>query len=50
VFGRRETGAAVLGGQAVNYTEMYVSPARMDGLGGGGRRRGGYEAVAGEEV
>jgi palmitoyltransferase len=50
VFGRRETGAAVLGGQAVNYTEMYESPAMMDVLAGGGRWRGGYEAVAGEEV
>lgn len=48
VFGRRETGAAVLGGQPVNYTEMYESPAVMNAL--GGRRTGGYEAVAGEEV
>lgn len=50
VFGRRETGAAVLGGQAVNYTEMYESPAVMEVLGGGGRRAGGYEAVPAEEV
>lgn len=46
VFGRRETGAAVLGGVPVNYTEMYESPAMMEVL----RGRGGYEAVAGEEV
>ncbi|KAL2022525.1 hypothetical protein VTK56DRAFT_5132 [Thermocarpiscus australiensis] len=49
VFGRRETGAAVLGGQPVNYAEMYESPAVMEVL-RGGRRAGGYEAVAGEEV
>ncbi|KAK4244227.1 hypothetical protein C7999DRAFT_17487 [Corynascus novoguineensis] len=53
VFGRRETGAAVLGGQPVNYTELYEAPAVMEvlrGSGSGGRRHGGYEAVAGEEV
>ncbi|KAK4123121.1 ankyrin [Parathielavia appendiculata] len=51
VFGKRETGAAVLGGVPVNYTEMYESPAVMDVLRvGGGGRRGAYEAVAGEEV
>lgn len=49
VFGQRETGAAVLGGQRVNYTEMYESPAVMDII-GRGTRTGGYEAVAGEEV
>ncbi|KAI1491035.1 hypothetical protein F5X96DRAFT_508130 [Biscogniauxia mediterranea] len=48
VFGRRETGDAMLGGQRINYTEIYESPAAMNmGL---GRRRGGYETVAGEEV
>lgn len=51
VFGRRETGAAVLGGRPVNYTEMYESPAVTDILrGGGSSRAGGYEPVAGEEV
>jgi hypothetical protein len=50
LFGRRETGAAVLGGQPVNYTEMYESPVVSEILRTGGRRRGGYEAVAGEEV
>jgi palmitoyltransferase len=50
VFGKRVTGAAMLGGRPVNYTDMYESPAVMDILGGGGgRRAGGYEAVAGEE-
>lgn len=46
VFGQRETGAAVLGGQAVNYTEMYESPSAMEAV----RGRRGYEAVAGDEV
>ncbi|KAL2123459.1 hypothetical protein VTJ04DRAFT_3914 [Mycothermus thermophilus] len=50
VFGRRETGTAVLAGQPVNYTEMYESPVVSEILRTGGRRRGGYEAVAGEEV
>lgn len=50
VFGRRETGAAVLGGQPVNYTEMYESPSLMDITGGRGRRTGGYQPVAREEV
>ncbi|OTB07273.1 hypothetical protein M426DRAFT_54068 [Hypoxylon sp. CI-4A] len=48
IFGRRETGDAILGGEKINYTEIYESPAAMTmGL---GRRRGGYESVAGEEV
>lgn len=54
MFGRRENGTAVLGGQVVNYTDMYESPSGMEGVGGvvarGGRRAGGYEAVAGDEV
>lgn len=50
VFGRRETGAAVLAGHAVNYTEMYERPTLMEITGARGRRTGGYEAVAGEEV
>ncbi|KAL2164008.1 hypothetical protein VTH06DRAFT_3222 [Thermothelomyces fergusii] len=48
LFGRRETGAAVLGGRPVNYTELYEIPADMPSA--GGRRSGGYEAVAAEEV
>ncbi|KAI1086213.1 ankyrin [Rostrohypoxylon terebratum] len=54
VFGRRETGDAVLGGERINYTEVYESPAAMglglSGASSGGRRRGGYESVAGDEV
>ena len=28
-FGKRDTGAAILGGEAVNYTRMYEVPSRM---------------------
>ena len=51
VFGRRETGAAVLGGETINYTDMYESPRLMQmGLSRRGGTRGTYEAVAAEEV
>jgi palmitoyltransferase len=50
VFGKRETGAAVLAGQPVNWTDMYESPALMEAGRGRRGRSGGYEAVAGEEV
>ena len=43
VFGRKENGAALLGGQRVDYTSMYEVPR------GGMRYRGGYEEVAVEE-
>ncbi|KAI0128777.1 hypothetical protein BJ170DRAFT_622879 [Xylariales sp. AK1849] len=48
IFGRRETGDALLGGERVSWTDMYESPALMDVS----RRRGrdGYESVTGEEV
>ena len=51
MFGKRETGAAVLGGQSINYTDMYESPALMQlGASRRGGTRGTYEAVAGDEV
>lgn len=51
IFGRRETGDAVLNGEKINYTEVYESPAAMNlGLTAGRSRRDGYESVAGEEV
>lgn len=50
VFGRRETGDAMLGGQKINWTEMYESQALMDVTGGRRRGRSGYESVADEEV
>ncbi|KAK3369325.1 hypothetical protein B0T24DRAFT_359067 [Lasiosphaeria ovina] len=49
LLGKRETGAAILDGQPVNYTELYESPTMMDSA-PRGRRSGGYEAVADEEV
>ncbi|KAK7989767.1 NAD binding domain of 6-phosphogluconate dehydrogenase-domain-containing protein [Apiospora arundinis] len=51
MFGRRETGEAMIGGRKINWTDVYESPALMDaGLASsGGRRRGGYESVAGDE-
>lgn len=48
MFGRRENGDAMFGGERINYTEVYESPAAM-GLGLTGRRRGGYEAVTTNE-
>lgn len=49
VFGERETGSAMLGGDKVNYTDMYESPSlmRITGL---RTTRGGYEAVHNDEV
>lgn len=44
VFGRKESGVALLGGQRVDYTSMYDVPR------GGMRYRGGYEEVAGDEA
>ncbi|POR37501.1 Palmitoyltransferase AKR1 [Tolypocladium paradoxum] len=48
VFGQRENGTAVLGGDKVDYTAMYESPTlmRLTGM----RTRGGYEAVGTEDV
>lgn len=43
LFGKRESGTAVLDGHTVNYTDMYESPVMELGR---GRRRDGYEAVA----
>jgi len=48
MFGRRENGVAVLGGEPVNYTDMYESPSMMEAI-TRGRGRARYEAVAGDE-
>lgn len=51
VFGRRDNGAAIIGGQPINWTDVYETPRAMDfGSGAGRRRAGGYEAVAVDEV
>ncbi|KAJ2895785.1 hypothetical protein MKZ38_006178 [Zalerion maritima] len=47
IFGHRNSGSAIIGGEPVNYAEIYESPSAM-GL--GTTRRGGYERVAGDEV
>jgi len=31
VFGEKENGEALLGGERVNYTKLYEPPPRMDG-------------------
>lgn len=48
IFGQREAGSAVLGGEKVDYTAMYESPTLMQLT--GRRERGGYEAVGTEDV
>lgn len=46
IFGKRNNGAAVLGGEVVNYTMMYETP-RLSRLGGaGGDSAGVYQGVA----
>ncbi|KAF7560435.1 hypothetical protein G7046_g3720 [Stylonectria norvegica] len=48
VFGQRENGSAVIGGERISYTAMYESPPLMQLT--GRRGRGGYEAVGTEDV
>lgn len=46
LFGKRESGAAMLGGEVVNYHRMYEPPMRMHN----GRSEGsGYRSVANED-
>lgn len=45
VFGKRENGAAMLGGTVVDYTSMYESPRTMNAT----RRSGAYESVAADD-
>lgn len=47
VFGQRENGSAVIGGEPINYTAIYESPTLMEIS--RGRRRGEYEQVSGTE-
>lgn len=48
VFGKRENGAAALGGRVVDYTAMYETPRLGSGM--GTRRRAGGEGGAYESV
>lgn len=43
VFGKRENGNAMLGGEVINYTRMYETPVMMRM--GAGRSGGTYESV-----
>ena len=43
IFGRKDSGKALLGGEQIDYTSMYDVPK------GGMRYRGGYEAVPSAE-
>lgn len=47
-FGKRESGVGMLGGEVVNYYEMYESPMRMH-TGGRGGSGGAYYSVAGDD-
>lgn len=47
IFGKREAGSAMLGGEVVNYYRMYETPLRMRGSGGTGGS--GYMSVANED-
>jgi palmitoyltransferase ZDHHC13/17 len=49
IFGPKQNGTAVFGGDKVDYTMMYESPTLMS-LTGGRRARDGYEVVGTEEV
>lgn len=47
-FGKRESGAAMLEGQVVNYNHMYETPMRMR-AGGGAEFGGAYHSVASDD-
>lgn len=48
IFGKRENGAAMLGGDVINYTTMYETPL---GIGRRGRDAGGsYQSVAADDT
>lgn len=44
IFGNRQNGQAMLGGEVINYTKMYDSPPRMSA------RHGAYESVAEDDI
>jgi len=48
VFGKRTNGAAVLGGEIVNYTMMYETP-RLGTTRGGGDSAGAYHPVGADD-
>ena len=48
VFGKRENGAAVFGGEAINYTRMYETP-RLHMRARAADNAGQYQSVAGDD-
>lgn len=50
VFGKRENGASLLGGQPVDYTAMYETPRMSTRRRAGGGEAGAYESVAADDV
>lgn len=51
VFGKRENGIAMLGGEVVDYTRMYETPPRMRVPGPhGGDGAGAYESLDADEA
>ncbi|KAI9702573.1 MAG: palmitoyltransferase akr1 [Candelina mexicana] len=49
IFGRRENGAARLGGGAVNYTRMYETPSRLRIRRGRGDTDEAYQSLAADD-
>lgn len=49
VFGKRENGSAMLGGQVVDYTAMYETPRLMNMTRRSGGAGGQYESVAADD-
>jgi hypothetical protein len=50
IFGKRENGSAMLGGQPVDYTAMYETPRVMALRRRAGGDAGAYESVAGDDT
>ncbi len=50
IFGRRENGAAKLGGGVVNYTRMYETPPRMRIRRGRGEGGETYQSLAADDA
>jgi palmitoyltransferase len=48
IFGKRQSGSAMLGGEVVNYNDMYETPMRMR-AGARGGDGGAYRSVAAED-
>lgn len=48
IFGKRQSGSGMLGGEVVNYNDMYETPMRMH-VGARGGDGGAYRSVAAED-